>query len=110
MSIEPRPQHHFSPVRGGMESGFNADCGCPISMPRDTLNHAAPTGLDGLWCGVIYNHVTPDGAGMHLGRVFYKHAVFVVNPPFFDDFLPMEPMEPMEGFRNRPPSAKIASP
>jgi hypothetical protein len=31
-------------------------------------------------------------------------------PLLFDDFLPMEPMEPMEGFRNRPPSAKIASP
>jgi hypothetical protein len=37
--------------------------------------------------------------------------VAVVNFPFFfDDFLPMEPMEPMEGFRNRPTSAKIASP
>jgi hypothetical protein len=70
-----------------MEFGFNTDCGSPISMPRDTVNHAAPTGLDGLWCGVIYKHVAPDGAGMRLGRVFDKHAVPVVNPPpFFDDF------------------------
>ena len=61
-----------------MESAFNVDGVrgvCPISMPRYTLNYAAPTGLDGLWCGAIYKHVAPDGAGILLGRVLYKHAV-----------------------------------
>jgi hypothetical protein len=52
---------------------------CPISMTRHALNHAAPTGLDDLWCGVIYKHVAPDGVGIRLGLVLYKHAVHTVD-------------------------------